>query len=108
MAEADFYVALGLAPDATAEQIKRRFRKLARECHPDVSGGKPGSHERFVRLSEAYHVLSDPSRRAAYDLTLRDRQRSQEAFQARQGYGRTAEGWPRTPPGGTPPSPRTQ
>src|SRR3954465_2978829 len=71
------YEILGVARDAAPEQIKRRFRQLAREHHPDVARDKAGSHQAFVRISEAYRVLIDPLRRADYDLTLRDRERRQ-------------------------------
>jgi curved DNA-binding protein CbpA len=73
------YEILGVPRDATPEQIKRRFRQLAREHHPDVARDKTASHQAFVLISEAYRVLIDPMRRADYDLTLRDRERRQQA-----------------------------
>jgi curved DNA-binding protein CbpA len=72
------YEILGVPRDAPPEQIKRRFRLLAREHHPDVARDKTASHQAFVRISEAYRVLIDPLRRADYDLTLRDRERRQQ------------------------------
>src|SRR5438132_1682231 len=75
MAAPTHYELLGVTPHATLQEIKRRFRALAREHHPDVAGDSPQSHERFIRISEAYQVLGDPNRRAAYDLMLRDRER---------------------------------
>ncbi|MFN3652916.1 MAG: J domain-containing protein, partial [Armatimonadota bacterium] len=71
------YEVLGLSPDADADQIRKRFRELARKYHPDVNPG-PGAHEMFLRINQAYDVLGDATRRASYDLTLRDRARKQQ------------------------------
>jgi molecular chaperone DnaJ len=60
----DFYVTLGVARDAPPEEIKKKYRRLARELHPDVN---PGSEERFKEVTAAYEVLSDPQRRDTYD-----------------------------------------
>jgi curved DNA-binding protein len=65
----DYYRILGVAPEATAEEIKIAYRKLARKYHPDVSK-EPGTELRFTEIGEANEVLRDPQRRAAYD-TLR-------------------------------------
>lgn len=98
MAEPDYYTTLGLPRDATPEQVKRRFRKLAREHHPDVAGPDKEKHEFFIRLTEAYEVLGDAGRRAAYDLTLRDQDRLRAQIAARRAPPRpsptTASGWP--------------
>lgn len=64
--ERDYYELLGVARDASDEEIKRAFRRLARELHPDVST-EPDAHERFKEIAEAYEVLSDRERRATYD-----------------------------------------
>lgn len=63
----DYYDVLGVSPDASPEEIKRAFRKLAREHHPDATGGDPRSERRYKEISEAYAVLSDPSKRREYD-----------------------------------------
>jgi molecular chaperone DnaJ len=68
----DFYQALGVAPDATAAQIKKAFRKAAKNYHPDVTGGDKAKETRFKEISEAYEVLGDHKKRAQYD-TLRAR-----------------------------------
>ena len=62
----DYYATLGVARDATEDQIKKAFRKLARKYHPDVSKEKD-AETRMKEVNEAYTVLSDPEKRAAYD-----------------------------------------
>jgi molecular chaperone DnaJ len=62
----DYYADLGVARDATAEDIKRAYRKSARRYHPDVNPG-PEAEEQFKKLSQAYDVLSDPDKKQAYD-----------------------------------------
>ncbi len=62
----DYYRILGLSRDASAEQVKQAYRKLARKYHPDVSR-EPRAEERFKEVSEAYEVLRDPDKRRAYD-----------------------------------------
>ena len=62
----DFYEVLGVPRDATAEDIQRAYRKLARAYHPDVNKD-PDAEERFKEISEAYDVLSDPETRKRYD-----------------------------------------
>jgi curved DNA-binding protein len=66
MANRDFYSALGVKRDASDDEIRKVYRRLARKFHPDVNK-EPGSEERFKEISEAYAVLSDPKKRAAYD-----------------------------------------
>jgi molecular chaperone DnaJ len=63
----DYYADLGLTRDASLDEVKRAFRKLARETHPDANPDDPGAEARFRRIAEAYEVLSDPDRRRAYD-----------------------------------------
>jgi molecular chaperone DnaJ len=63
----DYYATLGVSRDASPDEIKRAFRRLARETHPDANPGDPASEARFRQIAEAYEVLSDPGRRAAYD-----------------------------------------
>lgn len=63
----DYYEVLGVRRDAEAGEIKKAFRRQARECHPDVNPDDPDCEARFKELAEAYEVLSDADSRAAYD-----------------------------------------
>ncbi len=63
----DYYEVLGLSRDASQDDVKRAFRKLARETHPDANPEDAQAEGRFREVAEAYEVLSDPQKRAAYD-----------------------------------------
>ncbi len=81
----DYYKIIGVAEDASTDEIKKAYRKLAREHHPDLNKGD-GSAERFKEVGEAYEVLKDPAKRAEYDEIRK--------FGARQGgQFRPPPGW---------------
>ena len=67
MAKIDYYQILGVSPDASIKAIKRAYRRLAVQYHPDKNPGDQAAHDQFQQISEAYAVLSDLQQRAAYD-----------------------------------------
>jgi curved DNA-binding protein len=75
----DYYKVLGVSRDANEKEIKSAFRKLARECHPDVNPGDLDCEERFKEINEAYEALSDSEKRAKYDQLGAEWQRYQQA-----------------------------
>ncbi len=67
MIKKDLYEVLGVSPEATQEEIKKAYRRLARKYHPDLNPGDKEAERRFKEINEAYEVLSDPKKRAEYD-----------------------------------------
>ena len=63
----DFYVVLGLARDASLDEVKRAYRRLARKYHPDINPGDRMAAAEFRRIAQAYQTLIDPDRRRRYD-----------------------------------------
>ncbi len=68
MADTDLYAILGVAREATQEEIKKAYRSLARRHHPDATGGSKSDEERFKQVTAAYEILSDPAKRRQYDM----------------------------------------
>jgi len=100
--EKDYYSVLGVPKNATAAEIKRAYRKLAQQHHPDTKRGDSEAEDRFKEISAAYDVLGDPEKRKAYDQV---REMSASGFgpgfgragaggQGWQGAGPGASGWP--------------
>ena len=78
MEEPTHYEILNVPPEAPLGAIRKRYRDLARQYHPDVNNGNPSATELFVSINRAYEVLSDEASRASYDLFLRDRRKARE------------------------------
>jgi DnaJ-class molecular chaperone len=87
------YEVLGVKPDASADEIRKVYRKLAKEFHPDLNPGKPAAEERFKAVSAAYDLLSDPDKRARYDRGEIDESGAERPPRSYyRGYAEGAEG----------------
>src|SRR5579864_1359549 len=87
----DYYQVLGVPRDADDTAIKKAFRRLARELHPDVNSHDPQAEEKFKEAAEAYEVLSDPERRATYDRYGHEGLRSGGYAPNFEGFGSVAD-----------------
>src|SRR5260370_42442932 len=80
----DYYKVLGITKEATNDDVKKAFRKLARKYHPDVNPGDKKAEDKFKEINEDYEVLSDPDKRRKYD-TLGPNWQEQLDFQPADG-----------------------
>src|SRR5437588_10190762 len=87
----DYYEVLGVSRDADETTIKKSFRRLARELHPDVNKNDPQAEEKFKEAAEAYEVLSDAERRATYDRYGHEGLRSGGYAPNFEGFGSVAD-----------------
>ena len=88
----DYYKTLGVAKNASAEDIKKAYRKLARKLHPDVNPNDKDAHKKFQQINEANEVLSDPEKRKKYDQYGENWKHADQYEQARQQQGRQGGG----------------
>jgi molecular chaperone DnaJ len=95
MAQKDFYAVLGVSASASQDEIKKQYRRLAKQYHPDANASDPKAADRFKEISEAYHVLGDAEKRKQYDDMRR--------MGAFTGFGGAGGGAPR---GGPRPGPQ--
>src|SRR5882672_910036 len=91
MAKKDYYEVLGLNRDASEEEIKKAYRKLAMKHHPDRNPDNPNAEEHFKEAKEAYEMLSDPNKRAAYDQYGHAGVDPQSGMGGGQGFGGFAD-----------------
>jgi DnaJ-class molecular chaperone len=94
------YEVLGVKPDASADEIRKTYRKLAKQFHPDLNPGKPEAEARFKSISAAYDLISDPDKRARYDRGEIDETGAERPPRGYyRGHAEGAEGWRYQPEG---------
>ena len=87
------YEVLGVKSDASADDIRKAYRKLAKELHPDLNPGKPEAEARFKTVSAAYDLLSDPDKRARYDRGEIDESGAERPHYSYRPHAEGAQGW---------------
>ncbi len=92
MAFIDYYEVLGINKNATEDDIKKAYRKLARKLHPDLNPNDKNAHAKFQKINEANEVLSDPVKRKKYDQYGEQWEHGEEYEQARKAQGRPNDG----------------
>lgn len=93
MAYIDYYNILGVSKNASADDIKKAYRKLARKLHPDLNPNDKEAHKKFQQLNEANEVLSDPEKRAKYDKYGENWKHGEEYEKAQQQYQQQQRQW---------------
>jgi DnaJ-class molecular chaperone len=93
------YEVLGVKPDASADEIRKVYRKLAKQFHPDLNPGKPEAEARFKAISAAYDLLSDPEKRARYDRGEIDETGQERPQRGYRTYAEGDQGWRYQPEG---------
>src|SRR5437764_7477011 len=88
----DYYKILGVGKDASDDEIKKAYRKLARKYHPDLNPNDKEAHKKFQQINEANEVLSDPEKRKKYDQYGADWQHAEQFEQARQSRSQQGHG----------------
>lgn len=87
-----YYDCLGVKADATLDEIKKAYRKLALRYHPDKNPGDKGAEARFVTINEAYDTLSDDNKRKKYDLKINSGQKNKNSDEATSNFRRPTQG----------------
>ncbi|CAN5438484.1 J domain-containing protein [soil metagenome] len=88
----DYYKVLGIEKNASADHVKKAYRKLARKLHPDLNPTDKEAHKKFQQINEANEVLSDPEKRKKYDQYGKDWQHA-EQFEQQQAHRKSQEGY---------------
>src|SRR6476660_4944733 len=89
----DYYKALGVNKNASTDDIKKAYRKLARKYHPDVNPNNKEAHKKFQEINEANEVLSDPEKRKKYDQYGKDWKHADQFEKAQQSQQRQQQTW---------------
>src|SRR5437870_7674856 len=93
------YEVLGVKPDANADEIRKAYRKLAKEFHPDLNPGKPAAEARFKAVTASYDILSDPEKRGKYDRGEIDESGAERPRYSYRPHAEGAQGWKYQPEG---------
>src|SRR5262252_4822421 len=93
------YDVLGVKKDASAEDIRKAYRKLAKQFHPDLNPGKPEAEARFKSISVAYDLLSDPDKKGRYDRGEIDESGAERPRYSYRPHAEGAQGWKYQPHG---------